>query len=109
MLQVPAPDEKARLDILKIQSAKNPLAEDVNLEKIAEKTEGYTGADLTALVSTAVMLALEEHVEKYKTVDEIGKHAGEVKVTAKHFEDSLEKTKSSSQEQKKLSRKIAYT
>jgi transitional endoplasmic reticulum ATPase len=109
MLQVPAPDKKARLDILKIQSAKNPLAEDVDLEKIAEKTEGYTGADLSALVSTAVMLALEEHVEKYKTVDEIGKHAGEVKVTAKHFEDSLEKTKSSRQEEKKLSGKIAYT
>jgi transitional endoplasmic reticulum ATPase len=109
MLQVPTPDKKARLDILKIQSAKNPLAEDVDLEKIAEKTEGYTGADLSALVSTAVMLALEEHVEKYKTVDEIGKHAGEVKVTAKHFEDSLEKTKSSRQEEKKLSGKIAYT
>lgn len=107
MLQVPAPDKKARLDILKIQSAKNPLAEDVNLEKITEKTEGYTGADLSALVSTAVMLALEEHVEKYKTVEEISKHAGEVKVTAKHFEDSLEKTKPSSQEEKKLFAKIA--
>ena len=107
MLQVPAPDKKARLDILKIQSAKNPLAEDVDLEKIAERTEGYTGADLSALVSTAVMLALEEHVEKYKTVEEIGKHAGEVKVTAKHFEDSLEKTKQSNQEEKKLFGKIA--
>jgi transitional endoplasmic reticulum ATPase len=107
ILQVPAPDKKARLDILKIQSAKNPLAEDVDLEKIAERTEGYTGADLAALVSTAVMLALEEHVEKYKTVEEIGKHAGEVKVTAKHFEDSLTKTKQSNQEEKKLFGKIA--
>jgi transitional endoplasmic reticulum ATPase len=107
MLQVPAPDKKARLDILKIQSAKNPLAEDVNLEKIAEKTDGYTGADLSSLVSTAVMLALEEHVEKYKTVEEIAKHADEVKVTAKHFEDSLEKTKPSSQEEKKLFGKIS--
>jgi transitional endoplasmic reticulum ATPase len=107
MLQVPTPDKKARLDILKIQSAKNPLAEDVNLEKIAEKTDGYTGADLSALVSTAVMLALEEHVEKYKTVEEIAKHAGEVKVTAKHFEASLEKTKPSSQEEKKMFGKIA--
>ena len=107
MLQVPAPDKKARLDILKIQSAKNPLADDVDLEKIAERTEGYTGADLSALVSTAVMLALEEHVEKYKTVEEIGKHAGEVKVTAKHFESSLDKTKQSNQEEKKLFGKIA--
>jgi len=108
MLQVPAPDKKARLDILKIQSAKNPLADDVNLDKIAEKTEGYTGADLSALVSTAVMMALEEHVEKYKTTEDIGKHAGEVKVTMRHFESSLEKTKPSSQEEKKLSGKIAY-
>ena len=53
------------------------------------------------------MLALEEHVEKYKTVEGIGKRAGEVAVTAKHFEDSLEKTKLSSQEEKKLFGKIA--
>ena len=108
ILQVGAPDKKARLDILKIQSAKNPLAEDVNLENVAEKTEGYTGADLSALVSTAVMTALEEHVEKYKTTEEVGKHAAEVKVTMRHFEDALTKMKPSSQEEKKLSGKIAY-
>jgi transitional endoplasmic reticulum ATPase len=108
ILEVPTPDKKGRLDILKIQSAKTPLAADVDLENIAEKTDGYTGADLAALVSTAVMLALEQHVEKYKTVDEISKHAGEVKVTSKHFEKSLEKSKSSSQEEKKLTGKIAY-
>jgi transitional endoplasmic reticulum ATPase len=108
ILQVGAPDKKARLDILKIHSAKNPLAENVNLENIAEKTEGYSGADLSALVSTAVMMAIEEHVEKYKTTDEIGKHAAEVKVTMRHFEDSLAKIKPSSLEEKKLAGKIAY-
>jgi len=102
LLQVPAPDKKARLEILKIHTAKNPLANDVDLEKIAEKTENHTGADLAGLVSTAVMMALEEHVEKYRTVDEIKKHAGEVRVTAKHFEDSLVKTKQSSQEENKI-------
>jgi transitional endoplasmic reticulum ATPase len=102
LLQVPAPDKKARLEILKIHTAKNPLANDVDLEKVAEKTENYTGADLAGLVSTAVMMALEEHVEKYRTVDEIKKHAGEVRVTAKHFEDSLVKTKQSSQEENKI-------
>jgi len=101
LLQVPAPDKKARLEILKIHTAKNPLASDVDLEKMAEKTEGYTGADLAGLVSAAVMMALEEHVEKYKTPDEIKKHAGETKVTERHFEDSLEKTKQSSQQEKK--------
>jgi transitional endoplasmic reticulum ATPase len=109
LLQVPAPDKKARLEILKIHTAKNPLASDVDLEKVAEKTEGYTGADLAGLVSTAVMMALEEHVEKYKTVDEIKKHAGEVRVTAKHFEDSLVKTKQSSQEENKIYARPAST
>jgi transitional endoplasmic reticulum ATPase len=107
LLQVPAPDKKARLEILKIHTAKNPLAGDVDLEKVAEKTEDYTGADLAGLVSTAVMMALEEHVEKYRTVDEIKKHAGEVRVTAKHFEDSLVKTKQSSQEENKIYRRPA--
>jgi transitional endoplasmic reticulum ATPase len=103
MLQVPTPDKNSRLEILKIHTAKNPLAPDVDLERIAEETEGYTGADLAALASAAVMMALEEHVDKYKSVDEIRKHATEVKVTAKHFDEALKKMKPSSQEQKTLS------
>lgn len=108
IIQVPTPDKKARLDILKIRTAKNPLAADVDLEKIAEKTEGYTGADLVSLVSTSVMMALEEHVEKYKTINEIGKHSDEVKVTAKHFDIAAEKTKPIGQVEKKMQDKIAY-
>jgi transitional endoplasmic reticulum ATPase len=107
ILQVPTPDKKARLEILKIHTAKNPISSDVNLQEIAEKTEGYSGADLAALASSAVMLAIEEHVAKYSTPDEVRKHADEVKVTAKHFEKSLEKKKPSSQEEKKLYAKLA--
>ena len=92
---------------MKIHTSKNPLASDVDLEKVAEKTEGYTGADLAGLASTAVMIALEEHVEKYKTVDEVRKHASELKVTSKHFEKALEKRKPSNQEEKKLYGKLA--
>jgi len=102
LLQVPSPEKTARLDILKIHTAKNPLAKDVDLDKIAERTEGYTGADLAGLVSGAVMMALEEHVEKYKTPEEVRKHASEVQVTATHFESALKKTKPTSQEEKTL-------
>jgi len=102
LLQVPAPDKDARLQILKIHTAKNPLADDVNLENIAVRTEGYTGADLAGLVSTAVMMALEEHVDKYKTAEEVRKHASEVRVTAKYFDDALKKIKPTSQEEKAL-------
>ncbi|MDK6028407.1 CDC48 family AAA ATPase [Ignisphaera sp. 4213-co] len=57
---VPPPDLKARYEILKIHTRKIPLAEDVDLIELAKRTEGYSGADLEALIREAVMLALRE-------------------------------------------------
>jgi len=57
---VPPPDLKARYEILKIHTRKIPLADDVDLAQLAKITEGYSGADLEALVREAVMLALRE-------------------------------------------------
>ncbi|MCI4456992.1 MAG: AAA family ATPase, partial [Desulfurococcaceae archaeon] len=63
VIYVPPPDKKARLEILKIHTRKIPLAEDVDLNKLAEMTEGYSGADLEALVREAVLIALRERLE----------------------------------------------
>ena len=63
VIYVPPPDKKARLEILKVHTRKVPLAKDVDLERIAELTKGYTGADLEALVREAVMIALREKFE----------------------------------------------
>jgi transitional endoplasmic reticulum ATPase len=63
VIYVPPPDKNARLEILKIHTRKVPLAEDVDLAKLAEMTEGYSGADLEALVREAVLLALREKLE----------------------------------------------
>ncbi len=63
VIYVPPPDRKARLEILKVHTRKVPLADDVDLEKLAELTEGYSGADLEALVREAVVLALREKFE----------------------------------------------
>ncbi len=60
VIYVPPPDRKARYEILKIHTRNVPLAEDVSLERLAEMTEGYSGADLEALVREAVMMALRE-------------------------------------------------
>ncbi len=57
---VPAPGEKARLEILKIHTSKMPLAKDVNLKKIAKQTDGYSGADLEALVRESGLFALRK-------------------------------------------------
>ncbi|MEZ0289721.1 MAG: AAA family ATPase, partial [Sulfolobales archaeon] len=63
VIYVPPPDKAARLEILKIHTRKIPLAPDVDLEKLAELTEGYSGADLEALVREAALLALREKLE----------------------------------------------
>ncbi|HEC87126.1 MAG TPA: AAA family ATPase, partial [Thermoplasmatales archaeon] len=60
LLLVPAPDKKARLEILKIHTKDMPLAKDVLLEKLAEQCEGYSGADIEALCREAAMVALRE-------------------------------------------------
>ncbi|AWR97163.1 CDC48 family AAA ATPase [Acidianus sulfidivorans JP7] len=60
IIYVPPPDKQARLEILKVHTKNVPLDVDVNLDIIAEKTEGYTGADLEAVVREATMLMLRE-------------------------------------------------
>ncbi|QKR00117.1 AAA family ATPase [Metallosphaera tengchongensis] len=57
-IEIPVPDKRARLDIIKIHTRRIPLAEDVNLEQIASMTNGFVGADLEALVREATMRAL---------------------------------------------------
>jgi len=79
---VPPPDRAARLEILKVHTRRMPLAEDVDLERIADATEGYTGADLAALCREAAILALRE--------------AGKpTKVQMKHFLKAMEVVKPS--------------
>jgi len=63
IIYVPPPDVRARYEILKIHTRKIPLAEDVDLLELAKMTEGYSGADLEALVREAVMLALREDIK----------------------------------------------
>ena len=62
LVEVPAPDEPARLLILQVHTKKMPLAKDVDLKPIAKKTEGYSGADLEGLVREAGMIALRENL-----------------------------------------------
>jgi len=66
------------LNILKIHTKKMPLAKDVNVNEIAKKTIGYTGADIESLVREAAMLSLRE-----------SKDAKQVR--KKHFDDALRK------------------
>lgn len=62
VLFVPPPDRDARLQILRLQLAERPVA-DLKLERIADRTSGFSGADLENLVETASDLAIEASLE----------------------------------------------
>ena len=71
LIYVPPPDKEARLSILKIHTRNMRLAPDVDLEKIAEMTEYYTGADLAAVVREAAMNALRRDLNaEHVTMDD---------------------------------------
>lgn len=56
-ITIPTPDLKGRLEILKIHSADKRIAENVNLESIAEDTAGFTGAELANILNEAAIIA----------------------------------------------------
>jgi len=57
-IYIGVPNKKGRKEILQIHTRNMPLADDVNLEKLADITHGYVGADLAALAKEAAMNAL---------------------------------------------------
>jgi cell division protease FtsH len=58
------PDRTDREEILKIHALKKPLAEDINLKLIAERTPGFSGADLYSLMNEGAILAARENRKK---------------------------------------------
>jgi len=89
LIEIGLPDEKARYEILKIHAAKKPIAEDVNLEELAKKTEKYSGADLSAIINEAVMLAIRECVLQGKSLEEA--QICNYKIEKKHFDEAIKK------------------
>ena len=82
IVHVTIPDNAGRLSILKIHTKNMPLDKSIDLKKLSENLEGYTGADIESLVREAAMLSLRENIEN-KTV------------TKKYFEKALEKVQPS--------------
>ncbi|MDO9488043.1 MAG: AAA family ATPase, partial [Sphingomonadaceae bacterium] len=82
LIYVPVPDEAGRRHILGIQTKEMPLADDVDLDMIARRSERYTGADLQDLVRRAGLNAIRQS----RSADS---------VTGAHFEKALEDSRPS--------------
>ncbi len=69
VLYVQPPDEKGRLDIIKILTKQMPLSNDVNLKEIAVATHNYSGADLAALCRESAVIAMQNNSKKINSSD----------------------------------------
>ncbi len=83
------PDFESRVSIFKIHTAEKPLADDVDIEELANKSEGCTGADIAAICNEAVMTAVRRIIEpgKVPTDEEIAS----CKVEMRDFISAMDK------------------
>ena len=93
-INVPEPDREARRAILEVHTRDKPLADDVDLDSIADDTEGYSGAELTSICREAALLAIMKVAGRYegKTANE---HVDELVITGDQFETALQSTAAS--------------
>lgn len=109
LVYVPLPNETARVGILKAQLRKTPVADDVNLEYIASKTEGFSGADLGFITQRAVKLAIKQAIsidiertkereaagEDIKMEEDIDAEDPVPELTKAHFEEAMQSARRS--------------
>src|SRR5881296_3348747 len=92
---IPMPDKEARREVLKIHMKGKPIAKDVDVDTLVEMTVGFNGADLAALVNTAVSIVLQAYIAKYPRPEDAKKHLYEPIVTYEHFQEADKKVRSS--------------
>jgi transitional endoplasmic reticulum ATPase len=102
LIYVPLPDEEGRRSILAAQLRKTPVASDVDLDFIASKTHGFSGADLGFITQRAVKLAIKESIaadiKRSKELEEAGMEVDEEEeaedlvpeLTRRHFEEAMQ-------------------
>jgi len=87
IIEVPNPDAKGREQIFRIHTKKKPLADDVNISKVVELTDGFSGAEMMAITNRAAILALKRYVGgKPENIKDI-------RISQKDLLDSIDKVK----------------
>ena len=103
ILLIGPPIKAGRLEIFKIHTKNMPLSEDIDLNELAEKTEGYVGADIESVCREAALMALRENKDaKEVTINDFELAMAKVKPSVSH--DSMEKYKKLEQDYLKSAR-----
>jgi len=88
-IYIAPPDRESRILIFKIHTAEKPLADDVDIDDLADKTEGCTGADIAAICNEAVMTAVRRIVKPGKVPED--DEIKNCKVDMKDFVSAVDK------------------
>ena len=87
IIEVPNPDAKGRRNIFEIHTKKKPLASDVDITKLVELTDGFSGAEIAAVANRAAIAALKKYVGgKAQNVKDI-------KISQQELIDAIDKVK----------------
>jgi len=103
LIYIPMPDLESRKSILRSTLRKSPVAKDVDLDFLAEKTDKFSGADLTEICQRAAKLAIRESIERDVEQQRAKEQAGEAaamdeeiaaedlvpEITRLHFEEAM--------------------
>ena len=87
IIEVPNPDAKGRQHIFEIHTKKKPLASDVNIAKLVEQTDGFSGAEIAAVANRAAITALKRYVSG------TSQNVKDIKITQEDLFDSIDKVK----------------
>ena len=99
--------ENLAYKLSKFIQRKSLYHQDINIEELADNTEGYTGADIASLSSAAVILSLREHISKYPDSKEAEKNKADLKITMKHFEEAMKKIRPLSKQELDMYKNVA--
>ncbi|QDI88916.1 AAA family ATPase [Candidatus Nitrosopumilus sp. SW] len=87
IIEVPNPDAKGRKNIFEIHTKKKPLASDVDIAKLVELTDGFSGAEIAAVANRAAVAALKKYVGG-KT-----QNIKDIKISQQELIDAIDKVK----------------
>jgi transitional endoplasmic reticulum ATPase len=82
ILEFPLPDERARQEIFKVHTRGKPLANNVDLELLAQKVENMSGADIAVVCHEASMMAIREYINA-------GLRDKKLEISGKHFDSAI--------------------
>ena len=87
-VEVPEPDRDARRKVFEVHTRGKPVADGVDLDRLADETEGYSGAEIAAVCREAAMTAIERVADEHG--EAANDHADDVGITADDFDRAVD-------------------